>query len=119
MLAEVEQLLGRRSSKPVRGHSTFDFGRQSRFDVLRIARSDAVNPGMGTEDVVTQRHWKPGFGNYGRCCSGGTDARSGNWVTCNEPHVDSSIAWLNTIDFQSGGWEFERRVADALSRAIS
>jgi|GEM_PF-3515092 len=47
MLAEVEQLLGRRSSEPIRGHSTFDFGRQSRFDVLRIARSDAVNPGHG------------------------------------------------------------------------
>lgn len=111
MLADVERLLARLSSKPVRGYSTFDFGReedpearsvvvpreeaealvralrrelpagyvafigttnwlgeerhpeavevvvglgQSQFDILRIARSDAVNHGMETEEIVTR-----------------------------------------------------------------
>ena len=53
MLAEVEQLLGRRSSKPVRGHSTFDFGRQSQFSFTREVCEfcpDIVDLGAGTVD---------------------------------------------------------------------
>jgi hypothetical protein len=111
MLAEVEKLLARLSSKPVRNHSTCDFGReenpaarsvvvpqekaeslvralrrelppgyvafigtsrwlgkerhegavevvagpgQSQFEILRIAKSDAVNHGMETEALITR-----------------------------------------------------------------
>jgi hypothetical protein len=111
MLAEVEKLLARVSSKPVRKYSTCDFGReqnpearsvvvpqddaeslvrelrrelppgsvafigtsrwlgkekhegavevvvgpgQSQFDILRIAKSDAVNYGMETEALITR-----------------------------------------------------------------
>lgn len=112
MLAEVETLLGRLSGRPVRGYSTFDFGREqdpacrsvvvpepeadalvkrlrrelpagfvafvgttqwlgeerhgeeevevvvgpgrTQFDILRLARSDAANYDLGTEDLVTR-----------------------------------------------------------------